>query len=322
MIEIIADPANIILAISVIGAFMTILLFGLPLLATDNLSSRLKAVAKRREELSAVAKKKHEPSQSSIRLQTGRGYMRSVVDRFKLVNPTESETIRILLSQAGMRGQGPLYTYAFFRFLGPLILGLAAIVYFFVLSRSELTFTWRLIWCASAVFIGFYLPKMFVKNAISKRQQAITKGFPNALDLMVICVEAGLSMEAAFSRVASEIQNDSPELAEEIGLTTAEMAFLPDRAQALEGLAVRTGLNSVKSLVTSLVQAEKYGTPVSMALKVISQETRDQRMAKAEKKAGALPAQLTVPMIVFFLPVLFVVILGPAVLKTLKILNG
>jgi tight adherence protein C len=155
---------------------------------------------------------------------------------------------------------------------------------------------------------------------VAKRQQSITKAFPDALDLMVICVEAGLSMEAGFHRVADEIQETSPELSEELGLTTAELAFLPDRRAALENLAKRTGLPGMKALTTSLVQAEKYGTPVSVSLRVLSNEQRDDRMNKAERKAGALPAQLTVPMIVFFLPVLFIVLIGPAIIKTMQTL--
>ncbi|MDP6691134.1 MAG: type II secretion system F family protein, partial [Alphaproteobacteria bacterium] len=149
-------------------------------------------------------------------------------------------------------------------------------------------------------------------------QKAIQKIFPDALDLMVICVEAGLSMEAAFHRVASELQSQGPEFTEELGLTTAELAFLPDRRQALLNLSERTGLPAVKALVTALAQAEKYGTPVSVSLRVLSQEQRDERMSRAEQKAGALPAQLTVPMIVFFLPVLFIVLIGPAIIKAMN----
>ena len=162
------------------------------------------------------------------------------------------------------------------------------------------------------MLVGFFLPKLLLRNMITKRQQAITRQFPDALDLMVICVEAGLSMEGAFTRVADEIQEEALELAEEIGLTSAELAFLPNRTDALEGFYERTGLQSVRSLTTALIQTEKYGTPIATALRVLSQEQREARMSRAEKKAGALPAQLTVPMILFFLPVLFVVIMGPA----------
>jgi tight adherence protein C len=146
----------------------------------------------------------------------------------------------------------------------------------------------------------------------------MTATFPDMLDLLVICVEAGLSIEAAFTRVTEEIADSSPVLAEEIGLTSAELTFLGDRSKAYANLSARTGLPAAKSLATALIQSERYGTPVSVALKVLAQENRDDRMAKAEKKAGALPAQLTVPMIVFFLPVLFLVIIGPAIIQMMK----
>lgn len=321
MIDAITDPANIIMVVSFVGTVVTIMMFFAPVLSDSNLSSRLKRVAKRREELSAAIQQRNAPNPSQLRMTQSKGLVKGLVERFRLVNPTESEDIRDMLSQAGVRGLAPLYTYAFFRFVMPIILGIGAAIYLFVFYAGDWGLWVRLGIVAGAIVVGFYLPMVFVKNMVSKRQKAISKGFPNSLDLMVICVEAGLSMEAGFNRVAAEIQEESPELSEEIFLTTAELSFLPDRALALEGFAKRTGLQSVKSLVTSLAQSEKYGTPVSVALRVISQEQRDERMSKAEKKAGALPAQLTVPMIVFFLPVLFVVILGPAVLKTLATLS-
>ena len=168
-----------------------------------------------------------------------------------------------------------------------------------------------------AVLAGFFLPTVLVINAIQRRQAAFTAAFPDALDLLLICVESGLSIEAAFGRVAQEIGSTTPELAEEFDLTTAELAYLPDRRQALDNLVLRTGMPSVKAVCTTLVQADKYGTPLTAALRIAAQENRDRRMAAAEKKAGSLPAKLTVPMIVFFLPVLFIVILGPAIIQAM-----
>jgi tight adherence protein C len=159
-------------------------------------------------------------------------------------------------------------------------------------------------------------------NTITKRQQALSRSFPDALDLMVICVEAGVSIEAAFQRVTEEMVESTPVIAEEIALTSAELAFLGDRRQAYENLAERTGLPAIKSLCTALLQSERYGTPVSVALRVLAQENREARMAAAEKKAAALPAKLTVPMIIFFLPVLFMVIIGPAAIQVSRILGG
>ncbi len=317
MMDDLLNPTNLIVAFATIGAFLTVLAFGAPMLAQDQFASRLKSVAKRREELSAQQKKRNQPAASKLRQQQGKTYMRLLVDRLKLINPANSQAIKDQLAQAGWRGQAPLVAYAFFRFVTPLVILVMTALYFFVLAKTDLSVGVRLGICGVSAFIGFYLPSMFLKNKIQKRQQAITRTFPDALDLLVICVEAGLSMEASFGRVADEIQDGGPELAEEMALTNAELAFLPDRRQALDNLAKRTGLPAVKSLVTALIQSEKYGTPVSAALRVIADENRDSRLSKAEKKAGALPAQLTVPMIAFFLPVLFIVLIGPAVLKTL-----
>lgn len=315
------NPANIIVVLAAVGTMLTIVAFGMPLLAQDNLQSRLKRLAKRREELQAANRNRRSPQQGSrLRQQQSKGYMRYVVERLKLLNPANSQALRMKLGQAGLRGQGPLYTYSFFRFVAPVGLVIVTALYVFVLAAKqiELETAMKLLICFGAGLVGFMLPQIILGNMVQKRQQALSKSFPDGLDLMVICVEAGLSMEAAFSRVAVELSESAPELAEEFGLTTAELAFLPNRREALDNLAKRTGLPAVKALVTALAQAEKYGTPISVSLRVLAGDQRSERMSKAEKKAGALPAQLTVPMIAFFLPVLFVIILGPAVLKALE----
>ncbi|MDP6874403.1 MAG: type II secretion system F family protein [Alphaproteobacteria bacterium] len=314
----ILTPENIIIALGSVGAFLTILAFGMPMLSSDNLRSRLKTVAARREELSAAARKKFDNQPSTLRQQVSRSYVTYLVEKLKLVNPADSVGIKNKLAQAGMRSEAHLYTYAFFRFVAPILFGLLTAIYLFLLAKVEMGPSMKLIYSYAAAVIGFFLPQIIIKNKIQNRQKAIQKIFPDALDLMVICVEAGLSMEAAFHRVASELQSQGPEFTEELGLTTAELAFLPDRRQALLNLSERTGLPAVKALVTALAQAEKYGTPVSVSLRVLSQEQRDERMSRAEQKAGALPAQLTVPMIVFFLPVLFIVLIGPAIIKAMN----
>jgi tight adherence protein C len=209
----------------------------------------------------------------------------------------------------------------FFRFVMPFIVFAAALFYLFLVTH----FTWspwmKLLAAFGAALFGFYLPDLFVSNAISKRQKSIMRGFPDALDLMLICVESGMSIESAFTRVASEIGPQSVELAEELGLTTAELSYLPERRQAFENLAKRCGHSGVKAVAASLNQAEKYGTPLGQSLRVAAQENREMRMQEAEKKAAALPAKLTVPMIIFFLPCLFVVILGPAVMRVMHTLH-
>ena len=321
MIATLLEPANVILAIAGLGSFLTILAFGMPLVARDNFDSRLRAVAQRREELQLAAdRQKEAASKSRLRQQHSKGYVKAIVDRLKLANPANIKGVRDSLAQAGLRGPGPLYTYLFMRLVLPIAFLTITAIYLFAMLRPDWSLIVKLLVCLLAGGLGFMFPKILLTNRIQKRQQAITKSYPDALDLMVICVEAGLSVEAAFNRVAEEFDETAPELAEEMGLTTAELAFLPDRRSALDNLSLRTGLPSVKSLVTALIQSEKYGTPVAVSLRVQANEQRDARMSRAEKKAGALPAQLTVPMIAFFLPVIFVVILGPAIIKTLAIL--
>jgi tight adherence protein C len=191
----------------------------------------------------------------------------------------------------------------------------AALLYLFLIAHFEWTTTMKITVSVGASLLGFYLPDLFLNNTISRRQQSIMRAFPDALDLLLICVESGMSVEAAFQRVATEIGTQSSELAEEFGLTTAELSYLPERRQAFENLASRCGHGGVKAVATALNQAEKYGTPMGQALRVAAQENREMRMSEAERKAASLPAKLTVPMIIFFLPCLFVVILGPAIMK-------
>jgi tight adherence protein C len=208
-----------------------------------------------------------------------------------------------------------MYTFIFFRFVMPPILFVVTLLYLSFLNDFGLQPMARFAASCGAAFVGFYLPNLFVENVITRRQDSIRKAFPDALDLLLICVESGMSIEAAFQKVAAEIGEESVELAEELGLTTAELSYLQERRMAYENLAKRTGLPGVKAVSTSLIQAERYGTPLGQALRVMAQENRDMRMSEAEKKAASLPPKLTVPMIVFFLPALFGVILGPAIIK-------
>jgi tight adherence protein C len=173
--------------------------------------------------------------------------------------------------------------------------------------------------CLGATYLGMQVPSLFLKNRIQHRQLSIKRAFPDALDLLLICVESGMSIEAGFKRVSGEIGSQSIALAEELTLTTAELSYLQDRRQAYQNLATRTNLEGVKSVCMALQQAERYGTPMGTTLRVMSQENRDMRMSEAEKKAAGLPPKLTVPMILFFLPVLFVVILGPAAIRVMAL---
>jgi tight adherence protein C len=313
ILDILFDKTFLVTLIAAIFAFATIVTIGLPMIANDNLGQRLKSVSERREELRA----KHHAALNAKRSLRSEpvSYMKATLDRFKLGNLLESEDTRQKLARAGYRGQGPIVTFMFFRFVVPIVLMMALLFYFFVMSHSHMQTLQKICIAVGVSLLGFYVPDMYVSNIIQKRLTSIMRAFPDALDLLLICVESGMSVEASFQRVATEIGTQSSELAEELGLTTAELSYLPERREAFENLAKRCAHSGVKAVATALNQAERYGTPMGNALRVAAQENRDMRMMDAEKKAASLPAKLTVPMILFFLPVLFVVILGPAIMK-------
>jgi tight adherence protein C len=314
ILEILFDKTFIATVFAAIFVFATIVTLGLPLANRDGLGQRLKAVSQRREELRAKHLAALNAKRGALR-STPVGYMKATLDRFKLGNMLESEDTRAKLSRAGYRGQGPVVTFMFFRFVMPFAVFLFALFYFFVMSHFQWSTMTKLSVVLGVSLLGFYLPDLFLNNTIARRQQSIMQAFPDALDLLLICVESGMSVEAAFQRVATEIGAQSSELAEEFGLTTAELSYLPERRLAFENLAMRCGHPGVKAVATALNQSEKYGTPMGQALRIAAQENREMRMSEAERKAASLPAKLTVPMIVFFLPCLFVVILGPAIMK-------
>jgi tight adherence protein C len=313
-LDILFDRSFLITLAVSIFAFATIITLGLPMIEHDGLDDRLKSVAKRREELRA----RHHAALGAKRaaLRTApTGYMKETLDRLRLGNLLESENTREKLAAAGYRGQAPLIAFMFFRFIMPFIVLSGLLFYLFVMTDFHYTTMIKLCAAIGGGLLGFYLPDVFVSNQIARRQKSIMQAFPDALDLMLICVESGMSIEAAFSKVAAEIGTQSGELAEELGLTTAELSYLPDRRQAFDNLAKRCGHDGVKSVATALTQAEKYGTPMGQALRTTALENREMRMQEAEKRAASLPAKLTVPMILFFLPCLFIVILGPAIIK-------
>lgn len=309
------DVATLIVWAIAAGAFLSVLAAGLPLLKRDSLQARMKAVAERRQELSARQRAALQGKGARFQPRRHVSLMRAVVDRLRLQNMLESKDLRSKLAQAGWRRPSAPVTFVFARIAGPLVMGVLCLLYLSAPAFAAWTVLGKLSVCAAAAVGGAYAPYLALANMVTKRQQTLARSFPDALDLMVICVEAGLSIEAAFLRVTEEMASGAPIIAEEIALTSAELAFLSDRRQAYDNLAERTGLPAIKSLCTSLLQSERYGTPVSVALRVLSQENRESRMALAEKKAAALPAKLTVPMILFFLPVLFAIILTPAIIQ-------
>jgi tight adherence protein C len=299
-----------------ICAFATVLSIAMPILARDRMSHRMRVMAIEREKIRASRLSEVGADRDSVRLRTvSKGFMQDIVDQLHLREMFDSDEVRDKLKRAGLRGQAPLVTYMFFRVAVPLAVFALALFYLFVIGALAFPPMIKLLIALGAAFVGSYLPNVFVENLAQKRQQAIRLVFPDALDMLLICVQSGMSVEAAFARVSKEIAGQSMELAEELSLTTAELSYLQDRRQAFENLGKRTGIPGVKAVTTALIQAERYGTPIGQALRVMAKENRDIRQAEAEKKAAALPPKLTVPMIIFFLPVLFIVILGPAAIR-------
>lgn len=281
------------------------------------LEGRLKAVAVRREELKrrsrqAIAAQNAGPQ--NLR-HSDEGFKKRVVERLNLTKLLEDPKVAEKMAQAGYRGPKPLTTFYFFRFSMPFVFLAVAVFYLFVFNDFGLPVMTRLTATMAAAVAGFYAPNLFLANRISKRRTSIMQAFPDALDLLLICVEAGMSIEAAIQKVSQEIGGSSIDLAEELTLLSAELSYLPDRRMAYEGLAKRTNHPGVKSVATAMTQAETYGTPLGTALRTMAKENREMRLSAAEKKAAALPAKLTVPMILFFLPVLFIVILTPAIIS-------
>jgi tight adherence protein C len=312
------DPEFVVMVLAAVAAFATVASFVLPLLTGDRLGARMKYVATERERLRAerIAELTEEQRQAKLRREP-KSFMKQVVEHLNLRKALETEETRERLKMAGFRGQAPVVAFLFFRATLPIIGFLVVFLYVFFVNDFGLALIVRLGLSIGGAYLGFYFPNIFISNLIQHRQKSIRNVFPDALDLLLICVQAGMSVEAAMNKVASEIGPRSIELAEEFSLTTAELSYLRERRQAYENFGKRTGLAAVKAVGTSLIQAERYGTAVSQALRVLAKESRDARMAEAERKAAALPPKLTVPMILFFLPVLFVVILGPAVIQFL-----
>ncbi|MEZ5828395.1 MAG: type II secretion system F family protein [Hyphomicrobiales bacterium] len=314
------DSQFVVMVLAAVAAFATVASFVLPLLTGDRLDARMKYVASERDRLRAerIAALADEQRQAKLRREP-KSFMKQVVEQLNLRKALETEGTRERLKMAGFRGQAPVVAFLFFRAILPVVGFVIAFFYLFFINDYGLAPIVRIGLSIGGAYLGFYFPNIFISNLIQRRQKSIKRVFPDALDLLLICVQAGMSVEAAMNKVAAEIGSRSIELAEEFSLTTAELSYLQERRQAYENLGRRTGLGIVRAVGTSLIQAERYGTAIAQALRVLAKESRDMRMAEAEKKAAALPPKLTVPMIVFFLPVLFVVILGPAVIQFLAV---
>ena len=300
---------SVLVALAVFGTFLTLFM---PLLQGNRLETRLKAVATQRERLRKQSRAALE--KGGLR-RTDASVVGAISSKLNLQKALEDPNIHKLMNQAGLRGPGPVSAFYFARMSMPFVGAALVFVYIFFVNDHDLATPLKYAVLMFGAAAGFYAPNLYVSNLASKRQKSLMRAFPDALDMLLICVEAGMSIEMGFNKVSQEIGSASPELAEEFGITVAELSYLPDRRLAYENLANRTGHEGVKAVCMALGQAEKYGTPLGDALRMMAKENREMRMAEAEKKAASLPAKLTVPMIVFFLPVLFLVVLGPAYIK-------
>ena len=322
IVDTLTDPSNLLTAFIALVVFATIITLAAPALRDNNLEGRLKSVANRREEL-------RRKSRQSIASRTGagsgtlrhidEGLYKNVVERLQLSRLLEDPKVVDKLAQAGFRGPRPVSTFYFFRFIMPFACAAVAAFYLYVINGFGLLPIQKVCVCVGFLALGYYAPNVYITNIAQKRRESIVAAFPDSLDLLLICVESGMSIEAAIQKVGSEVGASSMELAEELSLLTAELSYLPDRRQAYENLARRTNHPGIKSVATAMIQAERYGTPLGTALRVMAKENRELRLSAAEKKAAALPAQLTVPMIMFFLPVLFLMILGPAIMSIMDV---
>lgn len=311
------SPETAITILAAVAAFGTICVVWMALLVPDLMSVRAKRLRQRQSELRAdIVSTRRQRKAAAV------GLMRRVIQRLNLLKSKGSSKAAERLAQAGWRSKDAQVTFLFMKLVMPVVCGGGAFVWLNVLHAMTLPDPLPLLLPLAAVGLGAYVPELFVKNAIAKRQKVIQRGLPDAVDLLVICAEAGLSLDAALNRVAQEMKGAVPEVAEEIALTSIEIGFLPDRRQALSNLTARCPLPAVRGVVATLLQTEKYGTPLANALRVLAAEYREERMLKAEDKAARLPALLTVPMIVFIMPALFIVIIGPAAIGIIHTFFG
>lgn len=322
LIDTLTNPGFLGSIATAVAVSATIVTVGLPLLERNEMREKMKAVAlereriraRERERLNAQGKAGAKPSLRSTPGATAR----AIVEKFNLRKWLSTETASERLMRAGLRGPKAETTFLVARLVTPIGLMVLSGLYLLANSQLAIPFAAKVGVVILAAYLGIKAPEIYLSNLTSKRQASMRRAFPDALDLLLICVESGMSIEHAFRKVATEIGSSSVPMAEELALTTAELSYLPERRQAYENLARRTDLDSIKSVSTVLIQAERYGTPLGQALRVLAQESRDQRMTAAEKKAAALPPKLTVPMIVFFMPALFIVILTPALIQIFK----
>jgi len=310
------DPHFVAILLAAIGSAATVLTAAMPWLQPDTLSRRIKAVSTERERIRTRERERLLATQNKSTLRVKpRGLVKQLVETLNLSSWLSTERAKTQLAMAGFRGAGAEYAFLAFRLMAPIGFFLIATTYVFLILKWNQPIFVKLGVAIAASYLGIKAPEIFLRNKTAKRQKELERAFPNTLDLLLICAESGMSLEHAVRKVSQEIAMESISMAEEMGLLAAEMSYLDERRMAFENLSSRTGLESIRSLTTVLSQSERYGTPLGAALRVLSQESRDQRMTAAEKKAAALPPTLTVPMILFFLPGLFAAILTPAAIQ-------
>jgi tight adherence protein C len=312
----ITDPNTLAFVLAAAGVAATLVALASPWLQGDALSRRIKAVGAERERIRARERERLRSAQTKSTLRAKpSGLIKQLVETLNLSTWLSTESAKKQLAMAGYRGAGAEYVFLAFRLITPIAFFLVAAVYTFLIINWDRPLIVKIGVAVAAAYAGIKAPEVFLRNTIAKRGKEIERAFPNTLDLLLICVESGMSIELAVRKVSEEIGVESIAMAEEMALMAAELSFLEERRTAFENLGARTGLESIRSLITVLSQSERYGTPLGAALRVLAQESRDQRMTAAEKKAAALPPTLTVPMILFFLPGLFAAILTPAAIQ-------
>ncbi|WP_262694315.1 type II secretion system F family protein [Kordiimonas aquimaris] len=313
--EVLGIPAIDILSVMAgLVAFMVLLAVYQTALAPNPMRGRVKSLQERRDALKAGLIRSTK-RRTTIRHADNVGALRILAEKLKLLQSEQTNKITGSLAQAGFRSKDALVIYQVTRLSLPMVMGLVGIILFYGMGVMAQYANFHPVFASGMVFLGLKMPDIYISNVKQKRTDAIRKGLPDALDLLVVCAEAGLTLDSALNRVAKELQRAAPELSEEFTLTSIELGFLPERRQALVNLSDRVDLPALRGVVTTLVQSERYGTPLATSLRVLSAEFRNERLMKAEEKAARLPATLTVPLILFILPTLFVVLLGPASCK-------
>ena len=307
------DVIWIATCLSAVATFAVLLAIYAATTVKDPMARRVKALNERREQLKAGIVASTNKRKKLTNRNEAADKVRSILSSFKMLQDDQLKKTQQRLMQAGIRTKDLAFFIIFARFVLPVVLGILAVLLIYVFNYFP-AWGWfkRYALVAGTLILSYKAPDLWLKNKVTKRSHAIRKGLPDALDLLVICAEAGLTVDAAFGRVAKELGKAYPELGDEFGLTAIELGFLAERRQAFENLANRVDLDAIRGVVTTMIQTEKYGTPLASALRVLSAEFRNERMMRAEEKAARLPAIMTVPLILFILPTLFIVILGPA----------